>query len=307
MQIGLMLRSAEHNAGRVIRWAELRDLAQAAERVGVDSLWVPDHLLFRTSGEIVVPGGGTSGIWEGWTLITALSQATERATIGPFVACTSFRNPALLAKMADTLDEVSAGRLILGLGAGWHEPEYQAFDYPFDRRVSRFEEALQIIVPLLREGHVDFEGRFYRARDAELRPRGPRPHGPPIWIGARKPRMMRLAARYADAFNTDQLLEPTNLDVPRAMFAELDQAARAVGRDPAAIRRTSGCFVALEGAEAEPGGVPPGALRGSTDTIVEWLHRLRATGVDHCTFWLLPWTVAGVEQLGRIVEAAHTM
>jgi alkanesulfonate monooxygenase SsuD/methylene tetrahydromethanopterin reductase-like flavin-dependent oxidoreductase (luciferase family) len=305
MQIGLMLRHAEHSEGRMMGWRELRDLALAAEAVGIDSLWVPDHLLFRTSGALAVPEGGTSGVWEGWTLLTAIAGATKRPTIGPFVACASFRNPALLAKMAVTLDEVSDGRLILGLGAGWHEPEFQAFGYPFDHRVSRFEEALQIIAPLLRTGQVDFEGRYYTARDAELRPRGPRPNGPPIWIGARMPRMLGLAARYADAFNTDQLLEPYNFGVLRDMLGRLTAACAAVGRDPASIRRTSGCVLALGDAPAS--GAMAGVVRGSHDELVDWLRRLRDEGVEHLTVWLWPWTTRGVEQLGPLVEAAHAL
>ncbi|MBV9359262.1 MAG: LLM class flavin-dependent oxidoreductase [Chloroflexi bacterium] len=305
MQIGLMLRHAEHSEGRMMRWPELRDLALAAEAVGIDSLWVPDHLLFRTGGAVTVPGGGTSGVWEGWTLLTAIAAVTKRPTLGPFVACTSFRNPALLAKMAVTLDEVSDGRLVLGLGAGWHEPEFDAFGYPFDHRVSRFEEAVQIIAPLLRTGQVDFEGRYYTARDVELRPRGPRPYGPPIWIGARMPRMLGLAARYADAYNTDQLLEPYNFGVLREMFGRLTAACGEVGRDPADVRRTSGCVLAL--GDAAAAGAMAGVVRGSNDEILEWLGGLRDEGVDHLTVWLWPWTRSGVEQLAPIVEAAHAL
>ena len=143
-----------------------------------------DHLLFRQSPtdnaiQVEMPAGKTRGAWEAWTVLCALAAATSRIELGPFVACNSFRNPALLAKMAVTLDEVSDGRLVLGIGAGWHEPEYHAFGYPYDHRVGRFEEALQIIAPLLREGRVDFEGRYYQARDCEIAPRGPRPAGPP--------------------------------------------------------------------------------------------------------------------------------
>ncbi len=134
-------------------------MGRVAEDVGFDSLGVPDLLLFRADD------GTAQGVWEVWSLITALAAVTERVEIGTLVICTGFRNPALLAKMADTVDEISGGRLILGLGAGWNEPEYRAFGYPFDHRVSRFEEALQIVCPLLREGHVDFAGRFYQARD----------------------------------------------------------------------------------------------------------------------------------------------
>src|SRR5919202_5050441 len=213
LKLGLLMRNGEMRThpGRLIRWSELREMAWTAEAVGIDTLFAADHLLFRHSPPVVMRAGETSSIWEAWTVLSALAEVTERVTLGPLVACTGFRNPALLAKMADTLDEVSDGRLILGLGAGWHQPEYDAFGYPFDHLAGRFEEALGIIVPLLREGEVDFVGRYYTARECVLRPRGPRPAGPPIWIGACGPRMVRLAARYADVFNSVWHASPAGL------------------------------------------------------------------------------------------------
>jgi alkanesulfonate monooxygenase SsuD/methylene tetrahydromethanopterin reductase-like flavin-dependent oxidoreductase (luciferase family) len=143
-------------------------------------------------------------VWEGWTMLSALAAATERVELGTLVTCSQFRNPALLAKMAVTVDEISGGRLTFGIGAGWNEPEFRAFGVPLDHRVGRFEEALQIIVPLLRDGHVDFEGQFYSARECELNPRGPRPSGPPILIGAMVPGpcVATGAARNAPGYRT---------------------------------------------------------------------------------------------------------
>jgi probable F420-dependent oxidoreductase len=302
LQIGLMMRNGENlplGAGRVVRWAELREMAQLAEQIGVDTLFAPDHLIFRNAGSIVVPAGESRGVWECWTLISALAAATTRVTLGPFVACTSFRNPALLAKMADTLDEVSGGRLLLGLGAGWHAPEYAAFGYPFDHLASRFEEAIRIIVPLLREGRVDFEGRYYSARDCELRPRGPSRDGPPIWIGAKGPRMMRLVARHADAYNTMPHSSPESLVEP---WQRLEDACREVGRDPATIMRTAACLVALAGAEDEPAGRPPGAIGGAPAEVAARLHALHLAGVQHMNVFLGPWTVRGIEQFARVLE-----
>jgi alkanesulfonate monooxygenase SsuD/methylene tetrahydromethanopterin reductase-like flavin-dependent oxidoreductase (luciferase family) len=154
--------------GQSARWNDLLELALLAEAVGFDSLWVPDHLLISWQEQ-------TRGIWECWSLLAALAAVTERVELGPLVTRTGFRSPALLAKMADTMDEISGGRLVLGLGAGTSAPEESAFGAPGDHRVDRFEETLQIIVPLLRDGRVDFAGRYYRARNCELRPRGPRP------------------------------------------------------------------------------------------------------------------------------------
>ena len=216
--------------GEKSRWAEIRDHATRAEQAGFDSVWLFDHFIMRNKD-------GVSGQWECWSLVSALAAATSRIQIGTLVVCTGFRNPALLAKMADTVDEVSGGRLILGLGAGWHEPEYIAFGYPFDHRVSRFEEALQIICPLLREGRVDFEGRFYQARECELRPRGPSAKGPPILVAAFGERMLRLTAQHADLWNGAWYRSPDDAVKP---VAQIDAACSDVGRDPKALGRTAG-------------------------------------------------------------------
>ncbi|GHO58534.1 LLM class flavin-dependent oxidoreductase [Ktedonobacter robiniae] len=169
LKVGINLPITEGAlAGKTARWADLFAIASQAEVLGFDSLWVPDHLLLQWQEH-------TQGIWECWSLLAALAAVTHRVELGSLVACTAFRNPALLAKMVDTIDEISGGRLILGLGAGWDGPEQQAFDIKTDHRVDRFEEALQIIVPLLRTGRVDFAGKYYQARDCELRPAGHAP------------------------------------------------------------------------------------------------------------------------------------
>src|SRR5260221_14439171 len=168
----------------------IRAVAHQAEADGFDSLWLADHLFYRT------PGEPTRGIWECWPMLAALAEATQRVEIGTLVLSNSFLHPAILAKMATTADEVSRGDLILGVGAGGNEPEYQAFGLPFDHRVDRLEEALQILKPLLREGHVDFSGRYYQAPDCDNLPLGPRPEGPPLMVGGEGPRMLRLTAQY---------------------------------------------------------------------------------------------------------------
>ncbi|MDQ3871922.1 MAG: LLM class flavin-dependent oxidoreductase, partial [Chloroflexota bacterium] len=174
LKIGVQLPEVE----RVVRWSELIEMARLAEAVGFDSLWVGDHLLYRRAGERV------KGPWEAWSVLAAVAAATNRVELGPLVACTAFHNPAMLAKKAATIDEISGGRLILGLGAGWNEVEFGAYGFPFDHRVSRFEEAFTIIRMLLRDGAVDFRGEYFQVRDCELVPRGPRPHGPPLMVGS---------------------------------------------------------------------------------------------------------------------------
>jgi alkanesulfonate monooxygenase SsuD/methylene tetrahydromethanopterin reductase-like flavin-dependent oxidoreductase (luciferase family) len=246
-------------------------------------------------------------VWECFTLLSAFAAITRRVTLLPLVACTSFRNPAMLAKIADSLDEVSGGRVLLGLGAGWHEPEYTAYDYPFDRRVSRFEEALQIIVPMLKGESVTFRGRYYSVTDSVLAPRGPRADGPPIWIGARLPRMLGLVARYADAYHTDMLLNLDDTRAAEALFAIAEEACEKAGRDPATLRRTSGCSLGLEGFQDVTGGPPQVILHGSNDEIIARLAAYAAIGIEHFTFWLHPWTPQSVERLAPIVEAAHSL
>ncbi|WP_215454322.1 LLM class flavin-dependent oxidoreductase [Streptomyces sp. ATCC 21386] len=282
MEVGLVLPLAEYPSGQPA-YAEIKSLALQAEHAGFDSLWVFDHLLFREAD------GTSEGIWESWTVLSALAEATERVVLGSLVTCTAFRNPALLAKMAVTLDEVSGGRLVLGLGSGWHEPEFEAFGAPFDHRVDRFEEALRIVLPLLRTGRADFSGRHYRTRDCELRPRGPRPGGPPVLVGAHQPRMTALAARYADLWNTCWFGAPSGAETA---IARARESCRRVGRDPATLGITLGVNVDVtdEGASGRDAETPPGAdiLTGSPRAVAEGLRQYEARGVDHLILNLNP-------------------
>jgi alkanesulfonate monooxygenase SsuD/methylene tetrahydromethanopterin reductase-like flavin-dependent oxidoreductase (luciferase family) len=302
LQLGLLLRTGEQSkpAGRAIHWNEIREMSVMAEAVGFDTIWMADHLIMRNAGSVVMPPGESRGPLEAWTVLSAIAAVTSRVTLGPFVACNSFREPALLAKMADTLDDVSNGRLLLGLGAGWHEPEYTAFGFPFDHLAGRFEEALKIIVPLLKGEKVTFHGTYYTVDDAELRPRGPRPGGPPIWIGAKGPRMLRMVARYADAYNTVWHRDPTPA-IER--YANLEAACREVGRDPATIQRTAGTTVLVPDAGDAPDS-PPTAMTGSVQELAEQIWRFHTeAGVTHMTIVLDPWTTRGVEAFGKVIEA----
>jgi len=296
MKIGVVLPIAEDETSeQTPSYAEIRALALQAEAAGFDSLWIIDHLLFR------FPDQPTRGVWEGWTLLAALAEATERVELGSLVLCTAFRNPALLAKMAATVDEVSAGRLILGLGAGWHQPEFDAFGLPFDHRVDRFEEALQIIVPLLRTGQVDFNGNYYQAPNCELRPRGPRPEGPQILVGAGRPRMLRLTARYADSWNTCWLGEPIALHERRAA---LEAACVEEGRDPKTLAVTVGVSITYTApGETEPTTLDPAkTLAGSPEQIAAALDGYAKLGVVHLTCALDPFNVQSLAWLGEAVQ-----
>jgi alkanesulfonate monooxygenase SsuD/methylene tetrahydromethanopterin reductase-like flavin-dependent oxidoreductase (luciferase family) len=290
VKIGLFLTPwLEANEG-VPRWTDVLARARLAEVVGFDSIWVSDHLLMRFGGE------EARGGWEGWSQVAALSAAVDRIEIGTLVLCTAWRNPALLAKMADTVDEISGGRLILGLGAGWHEPEFRAFGFPVESLVSRFEEALAIVHPLLRTGRVDFAGRSYEARACELRPRGPRRSGPPIMIGAlaNRPRLLRLAATYADTWNGWLSWSDNHPSAVAPLRAAVDAACGLVNRDPATLARSVTVQVDYAGARpARDADARP--LAGPPEVIAEALRGFAQEGIDHLQVLLNPNTKATIE------------
>ena len=292
MKIGLMLPlGADETAG----FADLRALAMAAEEHGLDSVWGADHLIFRDEGE-------ATGIHECWTVLTAIAAVTSRVEIGPLVLALPFRNPALTAKMAAELDEVSGGRLILGLGCGWHEPEFDAFGYPFDHRVSRFDEGLQVVVPLLRNGRVTYSGKYHQAADAELRPLPVREGGPPILIAGKQPRMLQLVARHADQWNAAWYGHPDQADELRERLGNLRTALDAAGRDPASLEITVGIFVAFEGADAD---TPEHALRGTGEEIADGLAGYAALDVRHLIAHVFPRTTDAVKLLGEAAALAR--
>jgi probable F420-dependent oxidoreductase len=267
-------------------------MALRMEAANLDSLWLYDHLLYRW------PGRATDGIWECWTMLSALATVTQRIQIGTLVACTQFRNPALTAKMAATLDEVSGGRLILGLGAGWHKPEFDAFGFPFDHRVSRFEEAIGIIAPLLREGRVNFSGTYYTAGNCELLPRGPRPGGLPLLVAGAGPRMLRLTAQYADSWNTAWHATPARV---RAAFDEMRAVCAEVGRDPA----TLGLTVSVPVACPELGGTSSRGeyVTGPPSAIAEALQSFEALGAQHVMVEFAPYNARALELFADGVQA----
>jgi len=294
--VGIQLPEVE----REVRWPEYRSIARAAEAVGFDALWVGDHLLYRDAD------GTTRGPWEAWTTLAGLAEATERVALGPLVAATAFHSPPVLAKLAATVDEISGGRLVLGLGAGWNATEFRGFGFPFDHRVSRFEEAFTIVATLLREGAIDFDGRFYQARDCALVPRPARPGGPPILIGSNGPRMLRIALPHAAAWNswyTDFGNAPEGIAELRD---RVDEAARDVGRAPAEIERTVAVLVQLDGAvgrtsgDDQEGTTTP--VSGPPEAIAERLRAFAAEGITHVQLVVDPITIGSVEALGSVLE-----
>jgi probable F420-dependent oxidoreductase len=292
MKIGLMLPLADDETGG---FADLRAMAIAAEDSALDSVWGADHLIFRDGGE-------TTGIHESWTTLTAVAALTSRVEIGPLVLALPFRNPALTAKMAAELDEVSAGRLILGLGCGWHRPEFDAFGYPFEHRVSAFAEGLEILVPLLRGERVTFEGRYHRAVDLELRPKPIRAGGPPILIAGKRPRMLSLVARWADQWNAAWYGPPDGAHELRERIANLHAALADAGRDPDTLDHTAGIFVAFDGAGAD---APERAIRGSADEVAGALAGYADLGVSHLIAHVFPRTADAVSRLGEAAALAR--
>jgi alkanesulfonate monooxygenase SsuD/methylene tetrahydromethanopterin reductase-like flavin-dependent oxidoreductase (luciferase family) len=291
LKIGVQLPEVE----REVRWPELRRMAETAERIGLDSIWVGDHLLYRGDGR------PTRGPWEAWSLLAALAVVTDRVEIGPLVAATSFHNPAMLAKKAATVDELSGGRLVLGLGAGWNEAEYRAFGYPFDHRVSRFEEAFTIVRTLLRTGTCDFRGTYYAVDGAELLPRGPRPDGPPLMVGSIGERMLGITLPHVAAWNAWFTWFGNDVDGYRQLHARIDDACRTVGRDPATLERTVALFVGFPGAIGRQLGdlERPDVehIPGDPSILAPTLRAFAAAGVGHVQLVLDPITIESVAAL----------
>lgn len=297
LKIGIQLPEVE----REVRWPELLAMARLAEDAGFDSLWVGDHLLY---GDAEL---GARGPWEAWSLLAGLAAATTRIALGPLIACTSFHSPAMLAKKAATVDEISGGRLILGLGAGWNETDYTAFGFPFDHRIGRFEEAFTIIRTLLRDGSIDFAGRYYQVRDCELLPRPARPGGPPLMVGSSGERMLRITIPYVDAWNA-WFADTGNSPAGVAGLRErVDAACLEAGRDPGAVERTVAVLVGLTGGVGRRGGDPAQQaiepLRGTPDELARSFRAYAREGISHLQLVLDPITPAAIEELAPALEA----
>jgi alkanesulfonate monooxygenase SsuD/methylene tetrahydromethanopterin reductase-like flavin-dependent oxidoreductase (luciferase family) len=290
--LGLPLEDID---GAAYPYPVIREMALGAEEAGLDSIWVYDHLLFRDEGE-------TTGIHECWTILSALAEATSRVELGTLVMCTEFRNPALLAKMAATLDHVSGGRMILGLGCGWHDPEYEAFGYPTDHKVGRFDDSITIIHSLIRTGHADHDGRFHAVDDVVLLPAA-RPDLP-ILVAAKRPRMMDLTARYADAWNLAWFGLP-NERLANAR-ADLLAACGRMDRDPATLEVTVGVEIRFGDVATSPpegSGLSATPLPGDEASIVEGLRAFEAFGASHLIFALDPSTPETAARLNAAVAA----
>jgi alkanesulfonate monooxygenase SsuD/methylene tetrahydromethanopterin reductase-like flavin-dependent oxidoreductase (luciferase family) len=285
---------------RRVEWAELLDMARAADDGGLDSIWLGDHLLYD------LPGGVTRGPWEVWTSLAALAAVTSRVELGPFVASTAFHAPAMLAKMAATVDAVSGGRLVLGLGAGWNEREYRAFGFPFDHRVARFEEAFTIIRQLVREGRSDFHGEFHAVDDCVLDPRPSRPGGPPLMLGSTGPRMMRIGLPHVDLWNTWWSDYGNSVAGFGLLRDRVEAAAAEAGRAPGDVGATAAVLVRFAQGRGRVMGdgdynasVEP--VRGEPGAVAEHLSAMAGAGAVHVQLVLDPITVDSIQEVGKAV------
>lgn len=299
MRIGLII-GIHGRPGEVPSWHHVRDQVLAAEAVGFDIAVVEDALLYRSEA------GPSVGYWESVSMLGAMAAVTSRIDLGHSVINAPYRSAALTAKIAETLDEVSGGRFVLGIGLG-NTPDYEQFGVQADQRYSRFAEAIRIIHDLLRTGHADVDGRFHFARGAELLPRGPRQQGPPIVIAARGPKMLRLTARYADGWNWWSVGRPDLVALSTAI-ADLERACELERRDPASLTRSLDLY-SLDPMDCFTGSEEP--IRGSAADIAEAVLRLGETGFHEVRVNVFPSGSPDVlprviESLAETVELVHS-
>ena len=288
LRVGIQLPEVE----RVVRWPEYVAMARAAESAGFDSIWVGDHLVYRGDGR------PERGPWEAWSLLAALAAVTVRVQLGPLVACTAFSPPALLAKRAAAVQEISGGRLVLGLGAGWNEAEFRSFGVPFDQRVTRFEESFEVIRRLLAGERVTLHGKFTHVADAVLLPVPLQ--RTPLMIGSNSPRMLGVALPHVDSWNTWFDWYGNTPEGFAARNTEIDAAARAAGRTPEDIRRSACVLVVLDrdaGDRLVPQGVTP--LEGPMPRIAAGLRDLATAGADEAIIVASPVTEGTITALGE--------
>ena len=291
-EIGIVLPIMQYGPDRTTaRWSEIRQMAQRAEAIGFDTIWTPDELLWRAED------GPPRGVWDGVSMAGAVAAVTSHAKVGTWVLSALHRNPGIIAKTAETLDEISGGRFVFGLGAG-HEWPGQAryFGLPEDHIFDRFEEALQIIIPLLRGGHADFEGTWHAAHDLPQQPVGPRPNAIPILIGGNGPRGQRAAARHANIWS-GYAEERSHVDELGPRLASLDAICAEIGRDPATIGRSAGVSVR----PLQPAGEQPGVIAGSPDEIADAIRSFREAGFTQLEI-MFSGGMAAIDALAPVLE-----
>ncbi len=293
LRVGVQLPEVERGVG----WAEYTAMARAAEDVGFDSIWLGDHYLYRQDD-------WEGGPWEAWTFLAGLAAITERVRLGPLVACLNFHNPGVLAKKVAALDELSGGRFVFGLGAGWNRTEFDAFGIPYDHRASRFEESFEIVRRLLDGERVTFDGCYQQVHDAVLLPRPAR--RPPMMVGSTGDRVLAATLPHVDTWNTWFDWYGNTPEGFGTKLREIDAACERAGRDPASIERSACVLVRLGDAKERPDeeGVTP--LEGSPEDIGGGLRAMAEAGADELILVLDPITEASIRTLGDIVQRLRT-
>ncbi len=289
MKIGVQLPEVE----RDVRWREYLAMAQAAEEVGFDSIWLGDHLLYRGDGR------EERGPWEAWTLLAALAAVTERVRLGPLVACASFHPPGLIAKMAATVDEISGGRFVLGLGAGSVEVEHTIFGLPVERRVSRFAESFEIVRRLLAGERVTFAGRYWSADDAVLLPKPAR--RVPLMAGSVGPRMLGLTLPHVEWWNTWYTWYGNTADGFAELNTKINDACEQAERDPREISRSACVLVELD-VDAVKRPHDADTTPVAAGDLPDVLRDLETAGADEAILVVRPITEASIRQLSDVVS-----
>lgn len=292
IEVGVVLPVQQLGPERTTRrWLEIQEMALLAEELGFDTVWIPDELLWQ-SGE----GREPSGFWDGVSLAGAVAAVTSTVAVGTWVLSALHRNAGIIAKTAETLDEISGGRFIFGLGAGHEWPgQARAFGLPETQIFDRYEEALKVILPLVRGGRADVEGQYHTARELVQAPRGPRPGGIPVLMGGNGPRAIRLAAEHADIFSC-YVEKRSHVEEFRPRIEALERACEALGRDPAGIGRSAGVHV---NPFAEIGERPQ-AISGSPAQIAEYFRSFADAGFTSIEL-MGPSTPEDVEQLAEVL------
>jgi alkanesulfonate monooxygenase SsuD/methylene tetrahydromethanopterin reductase-like flavin-dependent oxidoreductase (luciferase family) len=298
LKIGVQLPEVEYDYS----WEQLMEMAIVAEEIGLDSIWLGDHLMYRYRNVVRDPRGP----FEAWTTLGALAAVTQRVELGPLVASIGFHSPAMIAKKAATIDRISNGRFILGLGSGWHEPEYKGFGFPFDHRVSRFEESFAIIRTLLETGECDFQGTFYTIEGGLLFPKPVRPSGIPTMLGSRGPRMMAAALPHVSMWNAWYEDWDNNTDGLARLLGEIDEACERANRDPNTLERTICPLVRMSGGTGRMSDYPGESSERPIDgtnpaTLANELRAYAELGVGHVQLVLNPITADSIRELTPVL------
>jgi alkanesulfonate monooxygenase SsuD/methylene tetrahydromethanopterin reductase-like flavin-dependent oxidoreductase (luciferase family) len=289
-RVGVQLPEVE----RRVAWDDYVAMARTAEEVGFDSVWLGDHLLYRDDGR------EERGPWDAWSLLAGLAAVTEHVQLGPLVACTAFAPAALLARKSAAVQEISAGRLVLGLGAGWNRAEFEAFGLPFDRRAARFIEAFEVIRRLLEGEKVRYAGEFTHVVDAVVLPMPQQ--RPPLMVGSIGERVLRATLPYVEAWNCWCAWFGNTPEGFAEQNARVTHLAQEVQRDPSTIVRTATVFVALGDGDAGRANVDLQPITGSATTIADRLRGFQAAGVNEVILVVTPITDSSIRRLGEVVQ-----